>query len=112
MILIIWILFTGLGYWFYFEAENLQDVEIRYDDICEEFRGTETDCEVTFLLETDLENPKVYYRLDNFYANHRSFQKYSFSQLRGEDEAKIAQCDPVKSNKDILEDVEKWDLRG
>ena len=33
-----------------------------------------------------MDNPKLYYRLENFYINHRSFAKSrEWKQLRGED---------------------------
>jgi hypothetical protein len=54
-------------------------------------------------------NPKVYYRLDNFYQNHRSFQKFSFPQLKGDDK-KLDLCEPAKLNKNMLENPEKWDI--
>ena len=103
---ITFLLFGALAYVFYAEAEAINDFEVRYDDKCATLRGSNLPCLVTFTLDVDLENPKVYYRLDNFYQNHRSFQKYSFAQLRGEDSIKIEQCDPVKSNKDMLEKPE------
>ena len=65
----------ALSYFFYFEAHALNELEIRYDDKCEEFLATNKPCIVQFELENDLNNPKLYYRLDNFYINHRSFAK-------------------------------------
>jgi hypothetical protein len=53
-------------------------------------------------------NPKIYYRLENFYANHRNFVKSrSYQQLRGglpdpEDIPAIeASCTPIVRNKDL-----------
>ena len=68
----IFLLFAGLAYLFYSEANNLKDFMIRYDDKCPTPRMGK-DCEITFTLDVDMSNPKVYYRLDNFYQNHRSF---------------------------------------
>ena len=112
IIVFLLVLFGSLAVLFYFEADGINDFEIRYDNIreCVNNRGTGRECEVTFTLDTDLENPKIYYRLNNFYQNHRSFQKYSFAQLRGEDKIKISQCDPVTKNSDMLKDPEKWDI--
>ena len=112
IIIFLFLLFGGLAILFYFEADGINDFEVRYDNIpqCVNKRGSGEKCEVTFTLDTDLENPKVYYRLNNFYQNHRSFQKYSFAQLRGEDKIKISQCDPVETNRDMLKDPEKWDI--
>lgn len=103
IICFIFLLFTALAYLFYNEADKLNDFKLRYDDICADKRGTGVPCELSFTLTEDLKNPKIYYRLNNFYQNHRSFQKYSFSQLRGEDK-KIEQCGPMQTNKDLLAD--------
>ena len=53
-------------------------------------------------------NPKVYYKLDNFFANHRNFVKSrNFKQLRGAatypaDEAQIiTSCSPLVYNQDM-----------
>jgi hypothetical protein len=69
--------FLGLGLTLFNEAVALNDFEIRYDDStsCTENRGTGVPCKVHFTLEKPLVNPMVYYRLDEFYANHRSFVK-------------------------------------
>jgi hypothetical protein len=62
-------------------SESLNDMTIRYDDQC----GLKPICNVTFTPSVDLVNPKIYYRLENFYANHRNFVKSrSYKQLRGE----------------------------
>lgn len=109
LMLFFFLIFTALGYLFYEEADKLHDFKIRYDDLCADKRGTGLDCEISFTLTEDMENPKVYYRLNNFYQNHRSFQKYSNYQLRGEDTG-IDICDPVETNRDMLEDPQKWDI--
>lgn len=52
-----------------------------------------------------LKNPKLYYRLDNFYSNHRNFVKSrSYAQLRGDVLKKSevsTDCDPVVSMEDL-----------
>lgn len=73
----------------YSEADGLNEFVVRYDQVCAQKRGLDVPCEVTFTPDVDLEDPKIYYRLDNFYQNHRSFQKYSFAQLRGEAEEDV-----------------------
>ena len=112
VMLINMIIFSSLGYVFYMDAYDLSSFELRYDEKCAEARNNGDVCFLYFTADVDLVNPKVYYRLDNFYQNHRTFQKYSFAQLRGENEDKIkmSQCDPVTSNRNMLEDREKWDL--
>jgi len=47
------------------------DLLIRYDDKC---NGLAI-CTIQFKPEKDLESPKIYYKLENFYANHRNFVK-------------------------------------
>lgn len=45
-----------------------------------------------------MENPRVYYRLDNFFANHRKFVKSrNYKQLRGNDltSDSLSSCDPA-----------------
>jgi hypothetical protein len=59
---------------------------------------------VNFTLEVALEKPKIYYRLDNFYANHRDFVKSrNYKQLRGTVEtiAEISTCDPITIMSDL-----------
>ena len=85
-------------------SNTLNEYLIRYDDRC----VNQTTCSVTFSLPFDLVNPKVYYKLDNFYANHRNFVKSrNFKQLRGDatypaDDAQIiTSCSPLVYNKDM-----------
>ena len=53
------------------EASQLHATQVRYDDQCAEQRATVVPCYVEIQLDQDLRNPKLYYRLDNFYVNHR-----------------------------------------
>lgn len=64
-------MFCALSYFFYFEASQLHEFQVRYDDQCAEQRATGEPCYVEIQLDQDLRNPKLYYRLDNFYVNHR-----------------------------------------
>lgn len=52
-----------------------------------------------------MKNPKLYYRLDNFYSNHRNFVKSrSYAQLRGETLKKSevsTDCDPIVTMEDL-----------
>lgn len=78
-------------------AAGIKDIEIRYDNQC----GTSTSCTVTFTPSETLENPKLYYKIEHFYANHRNFVKsISYSQLRA-DSSSSSMCSPVTKNKDI-----------
>ena len=86
-------------------TSKLNNAYIRYDDTC----GIKPVCNVTFTLDHDLVNPKVYYRLENFYANHRNFVKSrNYKQLRGEQSSDldlISSCSPILTNKDLIEDT-------
>ena len=80
-------------------SERLNDIMIRYDDKC----LNKVTCNVELTPTVDLVNPKIYYRLENFYANHRDFVKSrSYKQLRGEDDdADESSCSPIYLNKDL-----------
>jgi hypothetical protein len=69
----IFMLLLALGYFLFNEAEKLNSFEIRYDEECKYLRGKDKTCNLTFTLDESLDNPKVYYRLTEFYQNHRSF---------------------------------------
>lgn len=71
----IFILMAVLGYLCFFQAMKIQELNIRYDDVCSQQRGTGRDCIVRFTPTVTLENPMIYYRLDAFYNNYRSFVK-------------------------------------
>jgi hypothetical protein len=78
--------FLGLGLLLFNEAIALNDFEIQYDNVEDCMANKGGKCTVSFTLETSLVNPMVYYRLDEFYANHRSFVKSKDQkQLRGQD---------------------------
>lgn len=72
-------------------------------------------CAVTFVPETDLVNPKVYYQLENFYANHRNFVKSrNYKQLRGNNLGadSLSTCEPVVKMSDLGDDIPKIALDG
>jgi len=60
-----------LGTLSYFKAMENQDFEIRYDDKCQGLYS----CTIEFEPTATLTQPKLYYKLENFYANHRNFVK-------------------------------------
>ena len=81
-------------------AMKNKDFLLRYDDTC----GGNQTCSISFTLPKTLINPKIYYKLDNFYANHRNFVKSrNYAQLRGNTYAvdKIGTCDPIKTISDV-----------
>ena len=77
---------------------NINDLELRYDDTC----GSSSSCTVTFVPSETLKKPKVYYKISNFYGNHRKYVKsMDYSQLRADSSAAGSKCSPIKKNKDI-----------
>lgn len=55
--------------------------------------NTPSSCNITFSIDKTLKKPKIYYMIDNFYANHRNFVKSRiYKQMRGNDmeESKIS----------------------
>lgn len=59
-----------------------------------------------FTPDIELVNPKVYYRLDEFYANHRTFvRSKSYNQLSGEElsESDLSKCSPTLKVSDLYD---------
>ena len=85
----------------YTSAIANSDLLIRYDDQC----NNKPKCSITFTPPQTLVNPKIYYQLENFYANHRNFVKSrSYKQLRGYVESTGdlgSTCDPVTLMSDL-----------
>lgn len=77
----------------------------RYDDVCQPSADTNGTCTFTLTLDTTLEDPNIYYKIENFYANHRKYVKSrSYDQLRGDSVSKgtVSEfCDPIMENEDI-----------
>jgi len=65
--------FLGMGLFLFYSSKNLQTLTIEYGTYCKQFKDSNNQCVVTFMLDKDMVNPKVYYRLDNFYANYRAY---------------------------------------
>ena len=67
------------------DATSLGAFELKYGELCnqryygvspnsvEGIQKAQGICILPFTLDIDLVDPRIYYRLDNFYANHRSF---------------------------------------
>jgi hypothetical protein len=100
-------IFLAVGYFLYFEANKLEEFEFRYDDICSSYRGKSQLCPLQVTFPKDIERPKVYYRLNEFYANHRSFVKSnSHKMLRGNERDINSignDCAPIRTYGDMLE---------
>ena len=72
-------------------------------------------CQVNFTPDHDLVNPKIYYQLENFYANHRNFVKSrSYKQLRGSNlgSGSLTTCDPIIRMNDLGDSIPKIAIDG
>ena len=84
------------------KANENDDYLVRYDDKCKELHPNA--CIISITPTADLTQPKIYYKIENFYANHKSFVKSkSFKQLRGNilDSGSVSSCDPIETMKDL-----------
>ena len=98
------VIFIVIGIIIVVFSNKIKEIQFRYDN------KTECDigklCKVDFKVEEEMEkNVFVYYRLKNFYQNHRRYIKSkSIKQLKGnyltEDDIK-EDCDPITKNKDL-----------
>ena len=78
---------------------SINDLEVRYDDTC----GSSPSWTVTFVPSKTLKKPKVYYKIENFYGNHRNYVKsIDYPQLRDASSSAGSKCAPIKKNKDII----------
>lgn len=61
-------------------------------------------CNVSLNIEKTLKSPiYVYYKLENFYSNHREYVRSKiYPQLRGESVTDTSNCDKMKTNKDFF----------
>src|SRR3569833_206133 len=90
------ILLAAFGVICYLQASQNHDYLIKYDDVCGDASSTSL-CYLSFILPNDLKSPKVYYKLENFYANHRNFVKSrSYKQQRASTTSATSDCSPVK----------------
>ena len=94
-------------------SNQIQEIEIRYDDKPNCIIGSS--CNINFTIEKNMDKDVfVYYRLKNFHQNHRRYVKSkSRKQLKGEyfsDEDDIEEdCDPITLNKDLYEGIRSAD---
>lgn len=93
----------GIGGFLLFDATILDQIEIDYGVYCKTQSDQSGNCLIEFTPQQNLIDPKVYYRLDNFYHAHRSFVKSrSWQQLRGQDVEEVKKCAPVSSVSDLI----------
>ena len=89
-------------------SNQIKEIEIRYDNNPQCIIGER--CDINFTIPEEMEkNVFVYYRLKNFYQNHRRYIKSkSNKQLKGEilEEKDIKDdCDPIILNKDLYDGI-------
>mmetsp|Transcript_2198 Transcript_2198/g.3670 ORF Transcript_2198/g.3670 Transcript_2198/m.3670 type:complete len:318 (+) Transcript_2198:37-990(+) len=95
------LIFILVGVLLFYTSASTQDFVFRYDQNCTQYDGAS--CQITLNVEEDMEAPVyVYYRLTNFYQNHRRYVKSrDDQQLRGNvlPYSDVAtNCDPLVSN--------------
>ena len=91
------------GYFLFFDAQKLNDFELDYGTMCQN-TTVPGKCRIQFTLDTDLKDPTIYYRLDNFYHNHRSFiRSRDFKQLAGMERTipEASRCYPMITNSEL-----------
>ena len=108
------IVFLPLGIALLVESSKLHEVATRYDDTPEcALQGQ--NCTLAFEVTDDLTAPiYVYYRLTNFYQNHRLyFKSRNPDQLSGDDldVSDISSCEPITKVKDLGKIVLSLDNR-
>ena len=97
------IIFVALGIIILVYAKKIKEIEIRYDNECD---NSKKYCCVDFKVDKKMEKDiMVYYRLDNFYQNHRRYVKSkNDDQLKGKEVKKKTledDCDPVVINDEM-----------
>ena len=77
LLTLLFFMMLGAGYLMFFEAMKINELHVRYDDICKNQAESNNgrDCIVKFNVTETLSEPYVYYRLNQFYSNYRSFVK-------------------------------------
>lgn len=104
--LVIFVAFTPIGIALIFASESVHEIQMEYTNECEQVRDSTTGqpyClidKMQFTLDRRMEAPiYMYYKLDNFYQNHRRYvSSRSDSQLGGSSvDASAAEesCSPI-----------------
>ena len=101
-------IFLAIGIIIFIFSSKIKQIEIRYDNNKDCEIGTQ--CNINFTLTKDMKKDVfIYYRLKNFYQNHRRYiSSKSYKQLKGKimKESEIKDdCEPIILNKDIYEGV-------
>jgi len=103
--LIIGIIFIPIGIGIVISAKEVVEIDSRYDNVC----AVGSVCNITLDITEDMKAPVyLYYRLENYYQNHRRYVKSrNDNQLRGlpvPDYSDLSDCDPYISQGDSTDD--------
>jgi len=93
---VIGVLFLILGGFIVKYSKDIIEVEVQYDSRSNCLEGS-SNCTLTIPIQDTMKAPVyVYYKLTNFYQNHRRYVKSrSDPQLSGDDISSVSSCDPV-----------------
>jgi len=90
---VIGILFLILGGFIIKYSKDVVEIEQQYDTDCVAPANCNMTIEITSLMKKPI---FVYYKLTNFYQNHRRYVKSrSDAQLSGDDVSSVSSCDPL-----------------
>jgi hypothetical protein len=95
---VIGVLFLILGGFIVKYSKDVVEVEVPYDSLTGCPEGTSA-CTLTIDIQDTMIAPVyIYYKLTNFYQNHRRYVKSrSDPQLSGDDISSVSSCDPLDS---------------
>ena len=106
-------LFFAFGFPLYVSSERVVEVSKRYDDDCGKSNKI---CQISIKIDKKIPEPVyVYYKLENFYQNHRLYvRSRSYTQLRNGDptDAELDLCSPAKYNEDFKGYTTKTGLKN
>lgn len=110
MFILFGIVFVALGVMILVSTEQIIEVSIPYNTGSDPCTVIGKKCNITFKVTEQMNGPVyVFYQLDNFYQNHRSYVKSkSFDQLTGSylsTSDLTTDCEPIITVGDIGENV-------
>ena len=98
-------IFLPIGFVILKASDDIVTHEIRYDSLDCAVPGSTKPCakSLDFTLEEDMDKPVFfYYKLTNFYQNHRRYVKSrSDVQLSGSDPKDVSTCDPLEKHNGV-----------
>ena len=109
--LLVGLIFCIIGAIIITTTSNVTEIELRYDNLPAPAEGAAASCDFAssanatrgcfrINITSDMKPPiYVYYKLTNFYQNHRRYVKSrSDSELQGSSSPSTATCDPLETN--------------